>query len=488
MTRPSRRRGRSSHRGGGAPLLAIVGIAAVPALVLAGTWGFASANVPPTTTTTTTTLPPAPVEEMTTDVLSFRRHPTPIAGRLAEEAVAEQTAAVAGDLVELVDDGSCLRVTADGVDLAAESEDLAVIPASNQKLVVAAVALDVLGADHRFRTEVRSVPPVEGVVDGDLHLIGGGDPLLRTAAVVDQSRYPEFNTTDLAALADQLVELGVERVTGDVVGDESRYDDERRVPTWGDDITKLDAGPIGALVVNDGRLPTGDFAIAPASASARTLVELLAERGIVVAGSARQGTTPDGLAPLVLVESEPLPNILVALLHTSDNHTAEMLVKEIGVAGAGQGTRAAGIEVMRATLARWGVPLDGVVLDDGSGLSRDNRLTCAALADLVATVPVADDLVGLLPVAGRDGTLSTQLVGTRAEAELRAKTGTLTDVKALTGSVPDGAGDDVEFALVLNGTDVDDEAVYTPVWERLVEVIGELPVVVVPDVAAVAPR
>ena len=124
------------------------------------------------------------------------------------------------------------------------------------------------------------------------------------------------------------------------------------------------------------------------------------------------------------------------MLHTSDNNTAEMMLKEIGYAATGQGTRQAGLDTVRATLERWGVPLAGVDLRDGSGLDRANRATCEALAAVVDSTPVADELVDLLPVAGRDGTLEDQLLGTPAEGWMQAKTGTLTDVKALTGSQP----------------------------------------------------
>jgi D-alanyl-D-alanine carboxypeptidase/D-alanyl-D-alanine-endopeptidase (penicillin-binding protein 4) len=194
------------------------------------------------------------------------------------------------------------------------------------------------------------------------------------------------------------------------------------------------------------------------------------------------------LSTLALIESEPLAEILVELLHTSDNNTAELLLKEIGYQARGEGTRQAGASVVADRLADWGVPAPGMVLVDGSGLSRDDRLACVTLSSLLATSPVADDLQGLLPVAGRDGTLADQLIGTPAEGELQAKTGTLTDVKALSG-VLDGADDDpVEFSLVLNLPGADDPAVYLPYWDAVVDLIVQYPVVVAPDPDRFAPR
>ena len=191
---------------------------------------------------------------------------------------------------------------------------------------------------------------------------------------------------------------------------------------------------------------------------------------------------------LALIESEPLTEILVELLHTSDNNTAELMLQEIGAASTGQGTRQAGLDTIRATLERWGVPTEGLELHDGSGLSRANRATCVTLAALVAETPVADDLRAVLPVAGRDGTLTEQLVGTAAEGRLMAKTGTLTDVKALTGSQRGNDLSRIDFSLVLNGEDADDPAVYEPVWTRLVALIDDYPVVVEPDIGRFAPR
>ena len=139
-------------------------------------------------------------------------------------------------------------------------------------------------------------------------------------------------------------------------------------------------------------------------------------------------------------------------------------------------------------LTEWGVPLPGAMVVDGSGLSRDNRLTCDSLSAVLAVSPVADDLADLLPVAGRDGTLGDQLIGTPAEGALQAKTGTLTGVKALTGVMDGDDGDPVEFALVLNADGANDPAYYTPYWASVIDLIAQYPIVVEPDPDRFAPR
>jgi serine-type D-Ala-D-Ala carboxypeptidase/endopeptidase (penicillin-binding protein 4) len=233
-----------------------------------------------------------------------------------------------------------------------------VIPASNQKLLVAAVAIDVLGLDHTFRTELRSVRADGGVIAGNLYMVGGGDPVLRTADVPDPLRYPAFNTTALEPLADQVVALGITTIQGDVVGDGSRYDDEFRVPDWGDEIGVPDASPYDALMVNDGILVNGNYGAVPERAAARVLYDLLIARGVTITGSPSSGPTPadPALTTLALIESLPLEDVLVEMLHTSDNNTAELMLKEIGLVAAGQGTRQAGLDAMRATFDRVGAP------------------------------------------------------------------------------------------------------------------------------------
>jgi serine-type D-Ala-D-Ala carboxypeptidase/endopeptidase (penicillin-binding protein 4) len=472
------------------PLISLIVLVLLPAVFLAGVWQLAEANVPPPTTTTTTTAPPPPVEELTTNLLSFRRDPVPIADAAAQREQEALTAALTADLSEQMGEGTCLSLRRGDETLTEVYPDAPLIPASNMKLLVAAVALDVLGPDFRFTTELRSIAPVGGVIAGDLYVVGGGDPVLVTAGHVDPQTYPAFNTTTLEPLVDQLVAAGITRIDGDVVGNASRYDDEFRVPSWGDEITNLDAGPYDALLVNDGLIGNGDYGLVPAQSAANIVDDLVRAKGIVVGGSSRHDELPADVAltTLATLESLPLDEILVELLHTSDNNTAELIVKEIGYQARGEGTRAAGLAVIAERLAGWGIASPVAVLDDGSGLSRVNRLTCPMLSSVLAISPVAAELRDLLPVAARDGTLADDFVGTPADGELQAKTGTLTGVKALSG-VMDGADDEpIEFAMVLNGEGVDDPAVYEPYWQALVETIAQFPIIVEADPERFAPR
>ncbi|HWM18658.1 MAG TPA: D-alanyl-D-alanine carboxypeptidase/D-alanyl-D-alanine-endopeptidase [Ilumatobacteraceae bacterium] len=459
-------------------LVLLVTTMAVPALGLAWLWQWAEveAEPPPTTTTTLPEGYDDPAPELDTELLSMRRGG---AEELAARARDDAYRAVLQPFFDAVPEGSCAAIDIDGVRFADVRAGLAVVPASNQKLLVAAVALEVLGEDHRFRTELRGPQPVDGVITGDVYLVGGGDPLLVTADYVDPSPLPAINTTSIEPIADALQAAGVTQIVGDVIGDGSRYDDEFAVPSWGPDfVLGAEAGPYDALMINDGRtFADSTIGFNPNQSAARQFIRVLQARNITVTGRSRNGTAPaDGsVAVLAGVDSVPLSDVVDELLQTSDNNTAELLVKEIGFAVRGEGTRVAGLQEIWNTLAEWQVPLDGVALDDGSGLSRNDRLTCNAIVAILEHLGVDSELTRSLPVAGESGTLAAELIGGPGEGSLAAKTGTLTGVRALSGFLP--TDDSVmTFSLVLNGAGVDEPGYYQPLWTRLVTLLDGYPI------------
>ena len=220
------------------------------------------------------------------------------------------------------------------------------IPASNQKLLVAAAALHVLGPEHTFTTEVRAGGVSGGVVAGDLYLVGGGDPLLTTSDYPAETinGYPVLNATSLDALADSVVAAGITQIEGNIVGDGSRYDDEWFDPSWPEEIRVTEAGPVDALMVNDVRFLTDEWQPAndPNAGAAEELGRLLEERGVTIGGQGESGTAPADAAAIASIESAPLPTVIAEMQATSDNNTAEMLLKELGVAAgpAGRGSPA----------------------------------------------------------------------------------------------------------------------------------------------------
>jgi D-alanyl-D-alanine carboxypeptidase/D-alanyl-D-alanine-endopeptidase (penicillin-binding protein 4) len=443
-------------------------LAGLPAL---GAWpGLASAAAP------------EPVTGLTaTPILSVRRVP----GWVAETVAAANLTRSLGGILASPGLGpaartSCLVVSQGGRVLYAANPTQGLIPASNLKLLTATAVLDRLGPAHRLTTTVAGARPVNGVVAGNLYLVGGGDPLLRTPSYVaalgpDQPLY-----TSLAQLAAQVGAAGVRVVSGSVVGDESRYDQQRTVPTWSPVYaSEGDVAPLSALDVNDGTPPSapsppraGASATAlqaasaanPAVRAAATFTDLLRADGVRVIQGSSPGKVPAGTPVLSRVASPPLGAEVDAMLSVSDNTAAELFTKELGFQAARTGTTAAGTAAIRADLAANRLPVTQLVVEDGSGLDRNDRVTCSLLVAVLQHLGAGGAAARGLPVAGRTGTLRLRMVGTPAAGRLRAKTGTLDNVASLSGFVaprPGVAlpgsvlGQPLVFSLILNGVSSD---------------------------------
>jgi D-alanyl-D-alanine carboxypeptidase/D-alanyl-D-alanine-endopeptidase (penicillin-binding protein 4) len=392
-------------------------------------------------------------EGLTTPLWSVRRVPEPVVeavGALHLQSALD--AAAPGD-------GSCFVVTAGNHVLATHGADTPLIGASTQKILVAAAALSTLGPDTTFQTRVVAAgEPADGVVD-QVWLVGGGDPVLATGDYVSflqsQGKTRGDVTTSLEALADAVVAKGVRSIPGGVVGDDSRYDEQRYVPSWKDTYrTDGEVGPLSALTVNDGfstwsparKVPVDD----PTRNAAAKLTELLRARGVQV-GTPSTGAAPASSVEIATVSSAPLKAVVGSMLSSSDNLTAELLTKELGFHVSKQGTTAAGVAAITAKLNELGVRLADGALKDGSGLDRGNRVTCANLVDALALADRAE-LAGLhdgLPVAGQNGTLYDQFIGTPLAGNFRGKTGSLDGVTGLTGVLD--LGRRVRFAFIDNG-------------------------------------
>lgn len=468
------------------PFPALITLALLPAVALGGCWRYADGRVPaavsagPTATdgAGTGTLPVA----LNTALLSVRRAPGVLARGL--NVTTFQTALQ--PFLQRLNDNECFAVSIDGAPVAAVHESAVLRPASNVKLITGAVALEVLGTDFTYTTSVKADVGDGGVVSGNLFLVGGGDPLLSNSWWKGaNAQFPQINGTSIEALADSVKAAGVTSITGSVIGDASRYDDVWYVPSWEKEIRFTEGGPLSALVVNDSREAADTSSNDPVIGAARVFTQLLQERGITVGGAPSSGKAA-GEPDVATVASQPLPAILQEMLTTSDNTSADMILKEMGLKVKGAGTTDAGLAVVMETLQSWGVPLDGVTLLDGSGLSDDNRATCAALLAVVQHGSV-DDAVGQgLPVGGREGgTLADAFQeGQPLSGVIRAKTGTLDNTdgvanklgaKSLSGYVPLAGGGAIEFSLLLNGETITNKVEYRPIWEQFATILAAYP-------------
>jgi D-alanyl-D-alanine carboxypeptidase/D-alanyl-D-alanine-endopeptidase (penicillin-binding protein 4) len=424
---------------GAAPRRAL-GLAVVLALAGAACLGIATrADSEPGAATSTT-----PPNGLRTAVWSPRRIP-------AVFQAAAATAALRRTLpTTFAPYSGCLTVEGPDGPIASLGDGVALAGASTQKLLVGAAALEVMGPDHRFTTRAVSNAPLrDGVLGGDLTIVGGGDPMLTTA---DTPSTPQAPVTHLAALADAIVAAGVKQIDGALEADDSRYDRDRVVAAWtAGDNPAGNVGAIGALVVDGGYGPDGLASAEPALDTVEALASLLAARGVTIAGNATDParSAPEGAKEIARVESPRLADIVGEMLTASNNQTAEMLTREIGLRRADSGTSAAGTRAVSEVLAPLGVDVAGLALRDGSGLSHGNRVTCRALIDVLALAarPKLAAVDAGLAIAGQTGTLADRFVGTPLAGRLRAKTGHIDGVVGLAGVVTPGA----RFAFVANG-------------------------------------
>ena len=374
----------------------------------------------------------------TTPLWSPRRLPGPFVDPVnaAHERAAAFAYQVALDAQVARFANACFVVERGSTLLAAHNADVPLLPASTQKLLTAAAALSTLGPDFRFETKVEATS--DGPTLDRLWFVGSGDPVIRTAEYMD-----EGVSTPLEALADAIVAKGIRRI-GTVVGDDGRYDLMRFLPSWSPTYRiDYDVGPVGALEVTESiALVNGKPVMAddPAIYAAAELTRLLRARGVSV-GDPTRGIAPDGAATVASVTSQPLRTIVRWMLLTSNNTTAEMLVKELGMQSRGAGTTAAGVAVVQASLRDLGVVLDGQTMVDGSGLDRQNRLTCRILVDVVnlGARPGLKVLRDTLPGAGN----------ATPDGKVHAKGGYLTDVTGLAGIVDRDTP--LRFAFLANG-------------------------------------
>lgn len=390
-------------------------------------------------------------------------------------------------------------------------------PASNMKLVTAAAALEVLGPEYRYRTRIAATGPVrDGVLRGDLLVIGGGDPTL-------SERFHGSVDTLFGAWADSLRARGVRRIEGGVIGLDDVFDDVPLGRGWAwDDVEDSYSAEVGGLQLNEGFATVrvgveNGRAVVTARPGAAGWIPVISDsvvigeagsqpririqrtgvaNGIRVSGSIpadtawereiairdntvffatalRQALRASGIhvegnavdaddlppsrfagqAVLFTHTSPPMREVLAAFMKPSQNQIGEMLVKTLGVEMRGMGTWPAGLTVIDSVMRAWQMPPRLLSQADGSGLSRYNLVApefLVALLEREARSPNAEVYLQALPVAGRDGTLAGRMRGTPAEGNVRAKTGTLSGVRGLSGYFTTAAGERMAFSMIVN--------------------------------------
>jgi D-alanyl-D-alanine carboxypeptidase/D-alanyl-D-alanine-endopeptidase (penicillin-binding protein 4) len=389
------------------------------------------------------------------------------------------------------------------------------VPASSVKIVTALTAADAVGWDYRYQTEVRATGPiVNGVLSGDLLVIGSGDPT------------PDGRAGDsLQVWVDALKAAGLKRIEGRVIGDDDDIDEPRPGAAWSwEDLGYTSGAIFGALNATENRMMVtiapgpreGDPATISVAdfAQSRPLVNRavtsngapgfvwpehrLGEDALTIAGVVRPGgppvtlsistgnptqwfvslfrerlirggievtgraadvddvdPKPDRAASTLIYthRSQPLSAIAKAMLKDSINLYGEALMRLNAATGPGPATNDMALEGLRKRLAAWGVPKDGEHLVDGSGLSRRNLMAAETLFMLLkrAFEPQGTSpFVSALPVAGVDGSLAARMKNTPAQGALRAKTGTMSNIRSLAGYVTTRDGEQLALVVFVN--------------------------------------
>jgi D-alanyl-D-alanine carboxypeptidase/D-alanyl-D-alanine-endopeptidase (penicillin-binding protein 4) len=337
----------------------------------------------------------------------------------------------------------------------------ALVPGSTAKLLTTSAALLTLDHQARLRTTVLA-----GDEPGTVVLRGGGDPTLSAAGPGRPTGYPgAARLDDLVSQVRAAARGPIRRVLVDV----SRYTGDALAPGWlPADVAGGYIAPIEPVMLDGGRADPAEEvsprAAKPATAAAAELARRLgADPDTVAIGAALPGA-----AVLGEVSSPPVQDLVATALRQSDNVLAETLAREVARASGAPPSFSGAATAVPNVLRQHGFDLSGVTLADGSGLSTADAVPARLLAALLGAAAAPDQphqqpaqqrttalralLVGL-PVAGGSGTLADRYHGPTGAGRgwVRAKTGTLTGVNSLAGTVLDADGRVLVFALLSNG-------------------------------------
>lgn len=398
----------------------------------------------------------------------------------------------------------------DGRVLYSRSADDPMIPASNMKLITAAAALWALKPDYVYQTPFHAGGPVRGgVLQGNLHVQGRGAPDLvcenlwvmarqlrnlgirevRGGLVGDdtffdrQGRGRRWKSSyahrafaaPVGALSCNFNSVNVIVRPAERAGDppavvtdpfsrfftvrnsvvtrkgkmtltvDRRYRDGRNEVLVGGAIPPGYPPSVTLCSVED---PAGYFLA--------SMVEVAEEVGISFGRAPSLGPVPEDAEEIYTFESRSLGRLLVEMNKYSNNFSAEMVLKTIGAEVLGPpGTAVKGLQAVEAYLRHHGFSLEGLVLDDASGLSRDNRVSARLLAEVVCHAwndfEIGPEFFSSLPVAGADGTLEKRMISGGALRRVRGKSGFINGASALSGVAGNPAAGPIAFSILMNG-------------------------------------
>ena len=366
-----------------------------------------------------------------------------------------------------------------------KNHTLSVVPASNTKLFTTATALSIMGGNYPLATKILSDDKdiKKGVINGNLYIKGYGNSV--------------FTIEDLMEMVRTLKKMGIKKITGNIIGDDSYFDELYTRADWiNDEAPNIKLPAISALVIDRNRtigrrtikvrrrgrirkreIIYHNYISNPPLYIARLLREKLIKEGIKVQKSAMKGITPPN--SLVLTESKILLKDLVQRINKhSDNFLAECLFKTIGAVATGnQGNSFYSTQTVLKFLKDNGIYSNGTAVVDGSGISRYDLVTVGAIVGLLQKMYFDtknfEDFYNSLSIAGVDGTLRDRMIGSSAENDFHGKTGTLNGVSSLSGYLKTANGEDLIVSIIFDfkrgGT-----RLYRETENKIVEILTNL--------------
>lgn len=317
-----------------------------------------------------------------------------------------------------------------GETLVSHNADRPLLPASIMKTVTIAGLLQEQGPDERFHTMVFADGPIEGdAIEGDLLIVGGGDPTLGANCAPESADIAE---EIIAALRHK----GISAINGNLRIDTSLYEGPACPPSWAaGDLNE--AYGTGSHALNFRRNAAGSRAVRnPESTFLTYLSSRLRGAGIDIKGNAasgKEGLTDKDATMLLDHVSDRYAEVMRSCMMRSDNLFAETLLRAFGLARGKAGATAAAADEMLSYWKMAGVPTEGVTLIDGSGLSRSNRVTANFINGILQTMGDNEDYASFMPLAGQEGTLSSFLKDSPLDAYVAMKTGSMKGIQCYAG-------------------------------------------------------
>ncbi len=300
-------------------------------------------------------------------------------------------------------------------------------PASTMKVVTAIAAIDRLGGSFQFKTTLSYTGAIEdGVLNGDVYLVGGFDP--------------RFNSDDMGSFVDGIRRMGIDTIRGRIVADKSMKDADMLGEGWCWD----DDNPVLSPLL-----------ISRRDVFVKRFVDRLRGEGVVVEADTVAGRQPGG-AYEVGTRTHTIDQVLMPMMKESDNLCAEALFYQLGAStGAHPATARDARTVVRRLVEKVGLRPSDYRIADGSGLSLYNYVTAELEVMLLRyayqNTNIYMHLLPSLPVAGEDGTLRRRMRGTFTSGNVKAKTGSVTAISSLAGYCTAANGHVLCFAIINQG-------------------------------------